>query len=105
MTRASGHKDTNWAKGPRRSTGERERQVSVDYKGERFATVLRADLLVDGCVVVELKSIEGKLRYEHKMQILSYMHLLDTPVGLIINFGATDDQRIHRVLLRNANRD
>ena len=56
-------------------------------------------------VVVELKSIEGKLRYEHKMQILSYMHLLNTPVGLIINFGATDDQRIHRVLLRNANRD
>ena len=86
-------------------TIERERQVTVDYKGERFATVLRADLLVDGCVVVELKSIEGKLRYEHKMQILSYMHLLDTPVGLIINFGATDDQRIHRVLLRNANRD
>lgn len=51
MARASAHKDTNWAKGPRRSTGERERQVSVDYKGERFATVLRADLLVDGCAV------------------------------------------------------
>lgn len=91
-----------WLRG---HTIERERQVSVDYKGERFATVLRADLLVDGCVVVELKSIEGKVRYEHKMQVLSYMKLLDCPIGLIVNFGATDDQRVMRVILRNANRD
>lgn len=79
-----------------------EKYVEYVYKGKRFGTSLRADLLVDDCVAVELKSIESTLRAEHKMQLLSYLKLLNYPLGLLINFGATSSVRIHRVILKGA---
>jgi GxxExxY protein len=52
-----------------------------------FDDGLRVDLLVDDRVVVELKSVE-KLAPVHAKQVLTYLRLLDLPVGLLINFGA-----------------
>jgi len=43
---------------------------------------------VDGCLVIELKSVE-KLTPVHARQLLTYLRLLNLPVGLLINFGAT----------------
>ena len=45
------------------------------------------DLLVEGIVVVELKSVE-KFAPVHAKQVLTYLRLLHLPVGLLINFGA-----------------
>ena len=47
---------------------------------------LRFDLLVAGCVLVEIKSVEHVLPI-HKAQLLSYMRLLDVPLGFVINFN------------------
>ena len=44
-------------------------------------------LRVDGCLVIELKSVE-KLAPVHAKQLLTYLRLLNLPVGLLINFGA-----------------
>ncbi len=44
-------------------------------------------LRVDGCLVIELKSVE-KLAPVHAKQLLTYLRLLNLPVGLFINFGA-----------------
>ena len=83
---------------------EKEQRIVIDYKGRSFEHVLRADLIVDDCVVVELKSVEGSIRPEYQLQILSYMRLLDIPLGMVINFGATTSSRWKRVILAGADK-
>ena len=61
-------------------------------------------MLVEGCVVVEAKAVE-KILPIHKAQLLSYMKLLNVPLGLLINFHKiklTDG--VHRLILPGANR-
>ena len=65
---------------------ERQKRVVFEYSGIHFDEGLRIDLLVEGSVVVELKSVE-KLAPVHAKQVLTYLKLLDLPVGLLINFG------------------
>ena|SRR6266480_7445217 len=59
--------------------------VPIEYKGYTFEEPLRFDLLIDNCLLVELKSVEHVLPI-HKAQLLSYMKLLDIPIGLLMNF-------------------
>lgn len=66
---------------------ERQKPVAFDYDGMRFDDGLRVDLLVDGRVVVEIKSVE-RLAPVHAKQVLTYLRLLRLPVGLLVNFGA-----------------
>lgn len=66
---------------------ERQKPVAFDYDGLRFSEGFRVDLLVGLQVVVEIKSVEGLLPVHHK-QLLTYLRLMDLPVGLLINFGA-----------------
>ncbi len=60
-------------------------QVPVIYDKIKIDTELRLDLLVNNCVIVELKAIEHILPV-HAAQILTYMKLLEKPQGLLINF-------------------
>lgn len=59
--------------------------VRVEYKGLIFDEPLRFDVLVDDCLLVELKAVEI-LNPASKAQLFSYMKLLDVPLGLLINF-------------------
>src|SRR5947209_18171324 len=59
--------------------------VRVEYKGLVFDEPLRFDLLVDNCLLMELKAVEV-LHPSSKAQLFSYMKLLDIPIGLLINF-------------------
>jgi len=61
--------------------------VTFEYDGLRFDKALRIDLLVEGQLVVELKSVE-ELAPVHFKQVLTYLRLLNLQVGLLINFGA-----------------
>ena len=77
---------------------ERQKPVFFEFDGLRFEDAFRVDLLVEGCVVVELKSVET-LAPVHSKQILTYIRLLNLPVGLLINFGAaTMKEGLHRVV-------
>jgi GxxExxY protein len=62
-----------------------QKTVEIRYKGFTREEPLRFDLLVNGCLLVEAKAVEKVLPI-HKAQILSYMKLLDVPLGLLINF-------------------
>jgi len=76
----------------------------IEYKGFTREEPLRFDMLVEGCVVVEAKAVE-KILPIHKPQLLSYMKLLNIPLGLLINFHEmklTDG--VHRLILPGANR-
>jgi iron complex transport system substrate-binding protein len=66
---------------------ERQKLISFEYDGMRFDDGLRVDLLVDARVVVEIKSVE-KSAAVHGKQVLTYLRLMNLPVGLLINFGA-----------------
>lgn len=62
--------------------------IPVNYKGLEVEAELRCDLLVEKILVVELKAIEKVLPI-HEAQLLTYMKLLEVPIGLIINFNVT----------------
>ena len=66
-------------------TATTQKIVRVEYKGLVFDEPLRFDLLVDNCLLVELKAVEI-LHPSSKAQLFSYMKLLDVPLGLLINF-------------------
>jgi GxxExxY protein len=68
---------------------ETELVIPIEYKGLELDANLRCDLFVENRLVVELKSIEKVLPI-HEAQVLSYMNLLDVPMGLIINFNVTN---------------
>ena len=81
-----------------------QKTVTIEYKGFTREEPLRFDVLVEGCVLVETKAVE-KILTIHKAQLLSYMKLLDVPLGLLINFHelkVTDG--ISRLILPGANR-
>jgi GxxExxY protein len=81
-----------------------QRIVRVEYKGVVFDEPLRFDILVDDCLLVELKAVEI-LHPSSKAQLFSYMRLLDIPIGLLINFRERILKNgICRMLLPGANR-
>ncbi len=60
--------------------------LPVEYKQTRLDCGYRIDLLVDGRLIVEVKSVEQLLKI-HEAQILTYMRLSKVKVGLLINFN------------------
>ena len=68
-------------------TVERQKPITFHYDGMMFEEGFRVDLLVENKVVVELKSVD-RLSPVHRKQLLTYLRLMNLPVGLLINFGA-----------------
>lgn len=66
---------------------ERQKAVSFEFEELRFENAFRADLIVEGAVLVEVKSV-ATIADVHKKQLLTYLKLLDYRVGLLLNFGA-----------------
>ena len=60
--------------------------IPVSYEGVPFEIGFRADLVVDNCIIVELKSLENVLPV-HKKQLLTYLKLSEKNLGLLLNFG------------------
>jgi GxxExxY protein len=64
----------------------RQVAIPINYKGNHFDEGFRADMIVDGKVIIELKSIE-KMANVHKKQLLTYLRLSDLKIGYLLNFG------------------
>ena len=78
---------------------QNQKSVRIEYKGRFRDEPLRFDLLVEGCVLVEAKAVQQILPI-HKAQLLSYMKLLNVPVGLLINFNELRlTSGVHRLIL------
>jgi GxxExxY protein len=65
---------------------ERQIPVTFVYDGNVYDEGFRIDLLVAGCVIVELKSVEH-VHPVHKKQLLTYLRLAQKRLGLLINFN------------------
>jgi iron complex transport system substrate-binding protein len=66
---------------------DRQKPIDFEYDGMVFREGFRADLLVEGRLIIELKSIE-RLAPVHSKQLLTYLKLVKLPLGLLMNFGA-----------------
>jgi iron complex transport system substrate-binding protein len=65
---------------------DRQRPVDIEFDGLRFEAAFRIDLLVNGHLLIEVKSVEH-LKAVHAKQLLTYLRLTKQPLGLLINFG------------------
>ncbi|HYJ83754.1 MAG TPA: GxxExxY protein [Allosphingosinicella sp.] len=78
---------------------ERQRVVDIEYKGITVREAFRADLIVERRLVIEVKAVD-RLAGIHSRQLLTYLKLLDLPLGLVMNFGGGT---LHEGLKRVAN--
>jgi len=66
---------------------ERQKPIPIVFEGLQFDEGFRADLLVERKLLIELKSVEN-MAPVHGKQVLTYLRLLNLPLGLLMNFGA-----------------
>ncbi len=67
-------------------TVERQVPVPIQYKSIKFDEGFRADIIVHGKVILELKSVE-KVTAAHKKQVQTYLRLTGCKLGYLLNFG------------------
>lgn len=65
---------------------KRQVPIGVRYKTLDLEEAFKADLVINDSIIIELKSVE-KLQAVHKKQLLTYLRLSNTRLGLLINFG------------------
>jgi GxxExxY protein len=65
---------------------ERQAAVAINYDGLQFGEGFRADLIIEGKVIVELKSVET-VHPAHKKQLLTYLRMTGLKLGYLLNFG------------------
>ena len=65
-----------------------EFNIPINYKGFELESKLRCDILVENSLVVELKAV-AQMNPIYEAQLLTYMNLLEKPIGLLINFNVT----------------
>mgnify|MGYP000058199986 CR=1 FL=1 len=65
---------------------ERQKAIGFEYDGIILPEAFRADLLIEGQLLIELKSVEQNLPL-HAKQLLTYLRLMDLQLGLVMNFG------------------
>jgi len=65
---------------------QRQVGIPIEFGGERFDEGFRADIVVEGKVILELKSVE-KLNPVHKKQLLTYLKLTGMKLGFVLNFN------------------
>jgi iron complex transport system substrate-binding protein len=76
----------------------RQRPIDISYDGLVFRDAFRVDLLIENRLLVELKSVE-RLAPLHGKQVLTYLRLMQLPLGLLMNFGAgTFKEGLRRVV-------
>lgn len=60
--------------------------IAVSYKGLVIGNAYRADLLIENCVMIELKCVE-RMNEIHRAQLLTYLRWSRRKLGLLINFN------------------
>lgn len=71
----------------RRLSVARQVAVPIEYEGMKFDEGFRADLIVEGKVILELKFVEQMSKVHHK-QLFTYLKLKELKLGYLLNFGA-----------------
>lgn len=65
---------------------ETQKALPLVYRGVNIDCAYRADVVVEGLVIVEIKAINGLVPI-HRRQLLTYLRIADCPLGLLLDFG------------------
>lgn len=65
---------------------ETQKPISIRYDGLEIKDAFRIDLLIEGKLIIEIKSVE-RAAPVHAKQLLTYLRLSEQPLGLLMNFG------------------
>jgi iron complex transport system substrate-binding protein len=79
---------------------ERQKPIAIEYDGMVFKEGFRADLVVEGQLLIEVKSVD-RLAPVHAKQLLTYLRLSQRPLGLLMNFGGMSFREGLRRLANN----
>lgn len=82
---------------------ERQRIIPIYFDDLIIDDGFRADLMIEGKLLIELKSVE-RLAPVHGKQVITYLRFLNLPVGLLMNFGApTFREGLRRIVNQHVN--
>ncbi len=82
---------------------DRQIPIRVEIDNLIFPDAFRADLVINECLIVEIKSVETLLPV-HGKQLLTYLRLMNLPLGLLINFGGEKlNQGLRRIVNNHIN--
>ena len=76
---------------------EREKELTVSYKGEVLKQTYKADFVCHGKIVVELKAV-SELTDAHRSQVFNYLHATGFRLGLLFNFGNSEGLERERIV-------
>ena len=77
---------------------EREKELKIQYDGVELKQTYKADFICFGKIIVELKSVSA-LDDTHRSQIYNYLRATGCKLGLLLNFGCTDELEKERIVL------
>lgn len=83
-------------------TVDRQKAIHIEYDDIILENGFRADLIVDDKLLIELKSTERHMSV-HAKQVLTYLRLMNLPLGLLMNFGAPTFQQGCKRIVNNHN--
>ena len=75
----------------------REQELIITYKGEVLKQTYKADFVCYGKIIVELKAVSG-LTDAHRSQVYNYLHATGFHLGLLLNFGCSDELERERIV-------
>ena len=77
---------------------EREKELNIIYDGVQLKQTYKADFVCYGKIIVELKAV-SKLDDAHRSQVYNYLHATGYRLGLLLNFGCSDELEKERIVL------
>ena len=77
---------------------EREKELNIVYDGVQLKQIYKADFVCYGKIIVELKAV-SKLDDAHRSQVYNYLHATGYRLGLLLNFGCSDELEKERIVL------
>ncbi len=77
---------------------EREKELTIEYDGIKLKQTYKADFVCFGKIIVELKAVSN-LEDAHRSQVYNYLHATGYQLGLLLNFGNSDELEKERIVL------
>ena len=77
---------------------EREKELKIKYEGVELKQTYKADFVCFGKIIVELKALNA-LDDAHRSQVYNYLHATGYKLGLLLNFGNSDELEKERIVL------
>lgn len=77
---------------------EREKELKIKYDGIELKQTYKADFVCFGKIIVELKAVNA-LDDAHRSQVYNYLHASGYKLGLLLNFGNSDELEKERIVL------